>query len=41
MKNDLKKIEDNCKQGAIDKIIQKNCKNVSEFLSARINLIDM
>lgn len=41
MKNDLKKINENCKQGAIDKVIQKSCKNVSEFLSARINLIDM
>lgn len=40
MKNDLKKIDDNCKQGA-DKVVQKNSKNVSEFLSARINLIDL
>lgn len=41
MKNDLRKIEENCKQGVIDKVVQKNCKNVGEFLSARINLIDL
>lgn len=41
MKNDLRKIDENCKQAPIDKIVQKNCKNVSEFLSARINLIDL
>lgn len=41
MKNDLRKIDDNCKQGAIDKAVQKNCKNVSEFLNSRMNLIDL
>lgn len=41
MRNDLRKIDDNCKQGVVDKVVQKNCKNVAEFLAARINLIDL
>lgn len=41
MKNDLKKIDDNCKQGAIDKVVQKNCKNATEFINGRINLVDL
>ncbi|CAH1174279.1 unnamed protein product [Phaedon cochleariae] len=41
MKNDLKKLEDNCKQTIADKRIQKGSKNIIEFMNARINLIDL
>lgn len=41
LKNDLKKIEDSCRTSILDKRVQNYCKNISQFISARINLIDL
>lgn len=41
MKNDLRKLEDNCKQSLLDKRVQNYCQNITQFLNARINLIDL
>ncbi|KAJ8930319.1 hypothetical protein NQ314_016868 [Rhamnusium bicolor] len=41
MKNDLRKLEDNCKQSILDKRVQNYCQNITQFLNARINLIDL
>ncbi|KAJ8970783.1 hypothetical protein NQ317_003497 [Molorchus minor] len=41
MKNDLRKLEDNCKHSVLDKRVQNYCQNITQFLNARINLIDL
>ncbi|XP_057669777.1 KICSTOR subunit 2-like [Diorhabda carinulata] len=41
MKNDLKRLEDNSKQPSIHSSIQKGIKNLTQFVTARINLIDL
>ncbi|KAJ8912149.1 hypothetical protein NQ315_013198 [Exocentrus adspersus] len=41
MKNDLKKLEDNCRQSVSDRRVQNYCQNIAQFVTARINLIDL
>ncbi|CAG9762256.1 unnamed protein product [Ceutorhynchus assimilis] len=39
MKNDLKKIEDSCKNQ--NRRLQNYCQNITQFINARINLVDL
>ncbi|KAG5877172.1 hypothetical protein JTB14_032124 [Gonioctena quinquepunctata] len=41
MKNDFRKLEENCKQSVVDRRVQKGCLNIIQFLKARIDLIDL
>lgn len=41
IKADVRKLDENCKQTALDKQISNYCQNISQFLNARINLIDL
>lgn len=41
MKTDLRRLEENCKQAVVDRQIANYCQNLTQFLNARINLIDL
>ncbi|CAH1986098.1 unnamed protein product [Acanthoscelides obtectus] len=41
LKNDFKKVEDNCRGSAFDRRIHKWCKNIIQYITARVDLIDL
>lgn len=41
MRIDIKKIEENCKPPAQNNRLHNYCQNIAQFLSARINLMEL
>nr|CAI5817482.1 unnamed protein product [Callosobruchus analis] len=41
LKNDFKKVEDNCRGSTLERQVQKWCRNIVQYIAARVNLIDL
>nr|CAH7754994.1 unnamed protein product [Callosobruchus chinensis] len=41
LKSDFKKVEDNCRASPLERRVQNWCRNIVQYIAARVNLIDL